>query len=213
VARGQSGWAADLCHWCYPRLLRSASKPTVADADIQARRRRAMLIFCGGYVDGGPASRQVLDARCWLKRWRPCDMLFLKGNHEQVLQLQPAQHQHQHQHPRSWQQRRAHQRRAGERRRLLHRQRLYGRVGLSQFDLVDLERIEVLRGPQGTLFGKNTTSGVINITSRKPSFQPELSAEVSVGDYGFYQLRGSASAAIDRWGQIKLRHRHPEHCG
>jgi iron complex outermembrane receptor protein len=72
----------------------------------------------------------------------------------------------------------------------------YGRVGLSQFDLVDLERIEVLRGPQGTLFGKNTTSGVINITSRKPSFQPELSAEVSVGDYGFYQLRGSASAAI-----------------
>lgn len=72
----------------------------------------------------------------------------------------------------------------------------YGRVGLSQFDLVDLESIEVLRGPQGTLFGKNTTAGVINITSRKPSFDPELSAEASIGNYGYYQLRGSASAPI-----------------
>ena len=72
----------------------------------------------------------------------------------------------------------------------------YGRVGLSQFNLVDLESIEVLRGPQGTLFGKNTTSGVINITSRKPSFNPELSAEASVGNYGYYQLRGSVSGGI-----------------
>ncbi|MDF8334477.1 TonB-dependent receptor [Novosphingobium cyanobacteriorum] len=72
----------------------------------------------------------------------------------------------------------------------------YGRVGLSQFDLVDLESIEILRGPQGTLFGKNTTSGVINITSRKPVFDPEFSGEVNVGSYGFYQLRASASAGI-----------------
>ena len=72
----------------------------------------------------------------------------------------------------------------------------YGRVGLSQFDLVDLESIEILRGPQGTLFGKNTTSGVINISSRKPSFDPEASVEASVGSYGFYQVRGSASAGL-----------------
>jgi iron complex outermembrane receptor protein len=72
----------------------------------------------------------------------------------------------------------------------------YGRVGQSQFDLVDLDRIEVLRGPQGTLFGKNTTAGVINITSRKPSFDPELSAEATLGNYGYYQVRGSASAPI-----------------
>jgi iron complex outermembrane receptor protein len=72
----------------------------------------------------------------------------------------------------------------------------YGRVGLSQFDLVDFDRIEVLRGPQGTLFGKNTTSGVVNITSKAPSFTPEFSAEASYGNYGYLQLRGSASTAL-----------------
>ena len=72
----------------------------------------------------------------------------------------------------------------------------YGRVGQSQFDLVDLQQIEVLRGPQGTLFGKNTTSGAINISSRKPSFDPEFSGEASVGDYGYYQLRASASGGL-----------------
>lgn len=72
----------------------------------------------------------------------------------------------------------------------------FGRVGLAQFDLVDLQSIEVLRGPQGTLFGKNTTSGVINITSKKPSFDPEFSGEASLGNYGFYQFRGSASAGL-----------------
>lgn len=72
----------------------------------------------------------------------------------------------------------------------------YGRVGTSQFDLVDLDRIEVLRGPQGTLFGKNTTSGVINISSRKPSFQPEFSGEVSIGDHGYRQFRASGSVAL-----------------
>lgn len=72
----------------------------------------------------------------------------------------------------------------------------YGRVGLSQFDLVDLQSIEVLRGPQGTLFGKNTTSGVINITSKKPSFDPEFSGEASLGNHGFRQIRASASAGL-----------------
>lgn len=72
----------------------------------------------------------------------------------------------------------------------------YGRPGQSQFDLVDLQQIEVLRGPQGTLFGKNTTAGAINITSREPSFNPEAQAEISLGDYGYHQLRASVSAPI-----------------
>ncbi|MFT4047232.1 MAG: TonB-dependent receptor [Solimonas sp.] len=72
----------------------------------------------------------------------------------------------------------------------------YGRPGLTQFDLIDLERVEVLRGPQGTLFGKNTTAGAINISSRTPSFEREFSGEQSVGDYGYRQSRASASGAI-----------------
>lgn len=72
----------------------------------------------------------------------------------------------------------------------------YGRPGQSQFDLIDLQQIEVLRGPQGTLFGKNTTAGAINITTRLPSFDPEFSGEATLGDYGYHQLRASISAPI-----------------
>jgi iron complex outermembrane recepter protein len=52
-------------------------------------------------------------------------------------------------------------------------------IGLS--DLLDVRQIEVLRGPQGTLFGKNATSGVINITSNRPTFDLEGSADASYG--------------------------------
>ncbi len=72
----------------------------------------------------------------------------------------------------------------------------YGRPGQSQFDLIDLAQIEVLRGPQGTLFGKNTTAGALNITTREPSFTPEVTAEGSVGDYKYRQFRFSGSAPI-----------------
>jgi iron complex outermembrane recepter protein len=52
-------------------------------------------------------------------------------------------------------------------------------IGLS--DLLDVRQIEVLRGPQGTLFGKNATSGVVNISSNKPTFDFEGSADVNYG--------------------------------
>lgn len=72
----------------------------------------------------------------------------------------------------------------------------YGRIGASQFDLIDLDRVEVLRGPQGTLFGKNTTAGAINITTRAPSFDSEFHADVSAGERGYRQVRTSLSGGL-----------------
>lgn len=70
------------------------------------------------------------------------------------------------------------------------------RPASAAFDLTDVERVEVLRGPQGTLFGKNTTAGAINITTRKPSFTPEGQFEASLGDHRFVQVKGSVSSAL-----------------
>lgn len=72
----------------------------------------------------------------------------------------------------------------------------HGRPATAAFDFVDIERVEVLRGPQGTLFGKNTTAGAINIVTRAPSFTSEAQAELSYGAYGFLQLKASASAPL-----------------
>lgn len=72
----------------------------------------------------------------------------------------------------------------------------HGRPATAAFDFTDIERIEVLRGPQGTLFGKNTTGGAINITSRAPTFEREVNAEASYGDYGFIQAKTSLSGPL-----------------
>lgn len=72
-----------------------------------------------------------------------------------------------------------------------------GRPGMAVFDLMDIEQLEVLRGPQGTLFGKNTTAGVINISTRAPTFTPERSIETSVGEDGYFQTKGTISGPLN----------------
>ena len=67
-------------------------------------------------------------------------------------------------------------------------------------DFLDLERVEVLKGPQGTLFGKNTTAGLVHMISQKPNFDGVSGlAELSVEDYNRYRVKGSINLpASDR---------------
>lgn len=74
----------------------------------------------------------------------------------------------------------------------------YARPAATTLDFIDIAQIEVLRGPQGTLFGKNTTSGAFNITSRKASFRPEADFEVSYGNYGYIQAKASLSGPLTK---------------
>ncbi len=65
------------------------------------------------------------------------------------------------------------------------------RTGSVITDLIDIDTIQLLRGPQGTLFGKNAVAGAIDIKTREPSFEPEAKAELSYGNYNY--LRGYLS--------------------
>jgi iron complex outermembrane receptor protein len=60
----------------------------------------------------------------------------------------------------------------------------YPRPGSAAFDLLDVKRVTVLRGPQGTLFGKNTTAGAIDINTWLPSFSPFGEVRTSLGSHG-----------------------------
>jgi len=65
-----------------------------------------------------------------------------------------------------------------------------GQTGFFSFDLFDVERIEVLKGPQGTLFGRNVTGGALNITTTTPPSDFDASVEATLGKYGQAEIQG-----------------------
>ncbi len=71
-----------------------------------------------------------------------------------------------------------------------------GRPGMAATDYIDIDQIEVLRGPQGTLFGKNTTAGAVTITTELPSFHFGGDGQVSFGNYGYHQYQATVTGPL-----------------
>ena len=70
------------------------------------------------------------------------------------------------------------------------------RVAAATFDFLDVAQVEVLRGPQGSLYGKNTTAGAINITTNQPTFDFEGRAELTVGNLNYKQAKAAISGPL-----------------
>lgn len=87
------------------------------------------------------------------------------------------------------------------------------RSGLGLADLVDVERIEVLYGPQGTLYGRNTNAGVLNVVTKRPTDTFEAQVEGQVGNYDDLNLSGSISGPITDTLRYRLAARYHQRDG
>src|SRR5690606_39290935 len=83
------------------------------------------------------------------------------------------------------------------------------RNGAALGDLGEVERIEVRKGPQATLFGKNTSAGVINVVTAAPSFDARMAGEATFGDYGTHG--GSVSLTGPFVDEVLAGRRSEEH--
>ncbi len=88
-----------------------------------------------------------------------------------------------------------------------------GRSAAINFDMFDLERLEVLRGPQGTLFGRNAIGGAINAITSKPTDEATAKFGLSVGNEGILRYRALVSGPLSNGLSGKLSFTHREHDG
>jgi iron complex outermembrane receptor protein len=88
-----------------------------------------------------------------------------------------------------------------------------GRQAGINFDMFDLERIEVLKGPQGTLFGRNAIAGAINVVTSKPSDEFGVKAALTVGNEGILRYQGLVTGPLTENLSGKLVFNHREHDG
>ncbi|WP_168713116.1 MULTISPECIES: TonB-dependent receptor [Sphingomonas] len=78
------------------------------------------------------------------------------------------------------------------------------RTGTGLTELGPIDRIEVLRGPQGTLFGRNTSAGLISIITAKPTFAPSVYGEVTLGNYSLRRVEGGVNAPLSDSLAVRL---------
>ena len=83
-----------------------------------------------------------------------------------------------------------------------------GRSGASALAFLDIERVEVLRGPQGTLYGRNASGGALNIYTRKPVFQNTGSLTARIGSFDEYGLEGVVNRQLDDETAIRFAARY-----
>ncbi|MDF7774389.1 TonB-dependent receptor [Sphingomonas sp. AOB5] len=78
------------------------------------------------------------------------------------------------------------------------------RAGVALAELPELERVEVLRGPQGTLFGRNTSAGALSIFTAQPAFEFGGYVEGSYGNYNAYELEGAVTGPVSEQFALRL---------
>ena len=89
----------------------------------------------------------------------------------------------------------------------------YGRIVGALFDLVDLEQVEVLRGPQGTLYGRNSNGGAIKISTVKPQDETSFSGKFTYGNNDLIQVKGVGNVAVGDSSAIRVSGLYKERDG
>lgn len=89
----------------------------------------------------------------------------------------------------------------------------YSRIRGTQMDLFDLARVEVLRGPQGTLYGKNTIGGALKIVTRKPDQETRGFLTLTAGSYNQFEIKGAFSTPVSEFAAIGVSALHAKRDG
>ncbi|RZJ45453.1 MAG: TonB-dependent receptor [Brevundimonas sp.] len=88
-----------------------------------------------------------------------------------------------------------------------------GRSGASALSFLDIERVEILRGPQGTLYGRNASGGALNIYTRKPVFEDSGSITARIGSFNEYGLEGVVNRQLGDEAALRFAARYTTNDG